>query len=113
MEELSAKVIAFSDDGRGVQSEEMMRQAMLKAKSLNKIIAAHCEDESLLNGAYIHDGAYASARGIKGISSESEWRQLERDLRLVRKQAAAIICAMSQPRNRWSLYAGPRRRGLM
>lgn len=96
MEELSSRVIAFSDDGRGVQSEEMMRQAMLKAKSLNKIIAAHCEDESLLNGAYIHDGAYASARGIKGISSESEWRQLERDLRLVRETGCSYhMCHVS------------------
>jgi dihydroorotase len=96
MEELSASVIAFSDDGKGVQSEELMRQAMLKAKSLGKIIAAHCEDESLLGGAYIHEGAYALGRGIKGISSESEWRQLERDLRLVRETGCGYhMCHVS------------------
>ena len=96
MEELSAKVIAFSDDGKGVQSEDMMRKAMLKAKSLGKIIAAHCENDSLLNGGYIHNGEYAMSKGIKGISSESEWKQLERDLRLVRETGCSYhMCHVS------------------
>ncbi|MBO5926101.1 MAG: dihydroorotase [Clostridia bacterium] len=81
----SPYVCAFSDDGRGVQSTELMEKAMLKAKSLNKIIVAHCEDNSLLFGGYIHDGEYAKLNGHKGISSESEWKQIERDIKLVKK----------------------------
>ena len=84
-EKLASKCIGFSDDGRGVQSEELMRQAMIKAKSLNKIIVAHCEDNSLLNGGYIHDGEYAKLHGHKGICSESEWGPIKRDLALAKE----------------------------
>ena len=83
MQSLSQNAIAFSDDGRGVQSETLMREAMLKAKSLGKMIVAHCEDNSLLHGGYIHDGAYAKAHGHKGICSESEFGPIARDLKLV------------------------------
>ncbi len=76
-------VIGFSDDGKGVQSENIMREAMRKAKALGKIIAAHCEDNSLLNGGYIHEGDYAKEHRHRGICSESEWKQVERDLKLV------------------------------
>ncbi|MGI6264236.1 MAG: dihydroorotase [Acutalibacteraceae bacterium] len=79
---MAGDVIAFSDDGRGVQSEELMREAMRTAKALDKLVVAHCEDNSLLHGGYVHDGAYAAAHGHKGICSESEWRPIERDLRL-------------------------------
>ena len=89
LDALAPNVIAFSDDGKGVQDEEMMRAAMKKARSLGKIIAAHCEDETLLKGGYIHDGEYAALKGHRGICSESEWRQIERDIRL----AAATGCA--------------------
>ena len=75
----------FSDDGKGVQSDEMMRNAMKQAKALDKIIVAHCEVNDLLNGGYIHDGEYAKAHGHKGICSESEWKQIERDLKLVKE----------------------------
>ena len=93
---LSPYCIAFSDDGRGVQNEDMMRSAMLKAKKLNKIIAAHCEDNSLLNGGYIHKGEYAAAHGHRGISSESEWRQIERDLRLAKETGCKYhVCHIS------------------
>ncbi len=85
MEDMSPFVVGYSDDGRGVQNGEMMRQAMLKAKELNKIIVAHCEDNSLLNGGYIHDGNYAKLNGHRGICSESEWRQIERDINLVKE----------------------------
>lgn len=85
MEALAPYVIAFSDDGRGVQSEELMLSAMKKAKALGKMIVAHCEVNSLLRGGYIHDGQYAAAHGHRGICSESEWRQIERDLRLAAK----------------------------
>ena len=95
-EALAPYCIAFSDDGRGVQSEAMMRSAMLKAKELGKIIAAHCEDNSLLDGGYIHKGEYAAAHGHKGISSESEWRQIERDLKLAKETGCKYhVCHIS------------------
>ncbi len=77
--------IAFSDDGRGVQDDELMRDAMKKAKELGKIIVAHCEVNDLLHGGYIHDGEYAKKNGHRGICSESEWKQIERDIALVRE----------------------------
>ena len=79
---LKDKCIAFSDDGSGVQSEEMMLSAMQAAAREDVIIAAHCEDNSWLHGGYIHDGRYCAQHGHKGICSESEWGQIERDLRL-------------------------------
>ena len=82
LEEMADAVIAFSDDGHGVQSEEMMKEAMRQAKSLDKKIVAHCEDNSLLNGGYIHDGEYAKLHGHKGICSESEWGPIKRDIEL-------------------------------
>lgn len=95
-EALALYCIAFSDDGRGVQNEDMMRSAMLKAKKLNKIIAAHCEDNSLLCGGYIHKGEYAAAHGHKGICSESEWRQIERDLKLAKETGCKYhVCHIS------------------
>ena len=96
MEGMADRVIAFSDDGRGVQTEEMMRAAMLKAKSLGKMIVAHCEDNSLLHGGYIHDGEYARAHGHRGISSESEWGQIKRDLMLAEQTGCAYhVCHIS------------------
>ena len=88
--------IAFSDDGRGVQSESLMRQAMEEAKRLGKMIVAHCEDNSLLHGGYIHDGAYAAAHGHRGICSESEWGPIARDLKLVEEIGCAYhVCHIS------------------
>lgn len=84
IDEIANNVAAFSDDGRGVQNDEIMRKAMTKIKEYNKIVAAHCEDNSLLKAGYIHDGEYAKLHNHKGISSESEWRQIERDLKLVK-----------------------------
>lgn len=96
MESMSDKVCAFSDDGKGVQNDEMMREAMAKAKRLGKIIAAHCEDNSLLFGGYIHDGEYAKAHGHRGISSASEYKQIERDLRLAEETGCAYhVCHIS------------------
>lgn len=96
MESMADNVCAFSDDGRGVQNDGMMREAMAKAKRLGKIIAAHCEDNSLLFGGYIHDGEYAKAHGHRGISSESEYRQIERDLRLAEETGCAYhVCHIS------------------
>ena len=96
MEAMAGDVIAFSDDGRGVQSDEMMKQAMLRAKSLGKMIVAHCEVNSLLGGGYIHDGEYAKAHGHRGICSESEWAQIARDIELLRDTGCAYhVCHIS------------------
>lgn len=84
MDAMKESVVGFSDDGRGVQSEELMNIAMAKAASLSKPIVAHCEVDELLRGGYIHDGDYAAAHNHKGICSESEWRQVERDIELAR-----------------------------
>ena len=96
MKALAPYCAAFSDDGRGVQSEDMMREAMIKAKALGKIIAAHCEDNSLLCGGYIHKGEYARLHGHKGICSESEWKPIERDLRLAKETGCKYhVCHIS------------------
>ena len=96
MEAISDKVCAFSDDGKGVQNDEMMQGAMTAAKRLGKIIAAHCEDNSLLFGGYIHDGEYAKAHGHRSISSASEYKQIERDLRLAEETGCAYhVCHIS------------------
>ena len=96
MDGMAKDIIAFSDDGRGVQSDEMMEEAMLKAKALGKMIVAHCEVNDLLKGGYIHDGEYAKANGHRGICSESEWKQIERDLKLVEKTGCSYhVCHIS------------------
>ena len=99
MAELAAMaphVVAFSDDGHGVQDDDMMRSAMREAKALGKLIVAHCEDNSLLRGGYIHDGAYARAHGHRGICSQSEWGQIARDLELVRETGCGYhVCHIS------------------
>ena len=96
MEAMAKDAVAFSDDGRGVQSEEMMRAAMEKAKSLGKMIVAHCEDNSLLHGGYIHDGEYAKSHGHRGICSESEWGPIARDIELVRESGCPYhVCHIS------------------
>lgn len=96
MENMSGNVIAFSDDGRGVQSRELMREAMLRAKSLGRMIVAHCEDNSLLHGGYIHDGNYARSHGHRGICSESEWGPIARDIELVKETGCAYhVCHIS------------------
>ena len=96
LEAMAPQAVAFSDDGKGVQNDDMMRQAMTRAKALDRIIAAHCEDNSLLRGGYIHDGAYARAHGHRGICSESEWGQIRRDLRLAEETGCAYhVCHIS------------------
>ncbi len=96
MDAMAENVIAFSDDGKGVQSDEMMEEAMLKAKSLGKMIVAHCEVNDLLKGGYIHDGEYAKVHGHKGICSESEWAQIARDIELVKKTGCPYhVCHIS------------------
>ena len=96
LEGMAPDVVGFSDDGRGVQSYDLMRQAMLRAKALGKPIVAHCEVNSLLRGGYIHDGDYAKAHGHRGICSESEWGQIARDLQLVKETGCAYhVCHVS------------------
>ncbi len=96
LEGMAPDVIGFSDDGKGVQDDDMMRQAMLRAKALGKMIVAHCEVNSLLRGGYIHDGVYAKANGHKGICSASEYEQIARDLKLVEETGCAYhVCHIS------------------
>ena len=96
LEGMAPNAIAFSDDGRGVQSDDMMKQAMLRAKALGKMIVAHCEVNDLLRGGYIHDGDYARTHGHRGICSESEWAQIARDLELIRETGCSYhVCHIS------------------
>ena len=96
LEAMAPKVVGFSDDGRGVQSPLLMEQAMRKARELGKLIVAHCEDNSLLRGGYIHDGRYAREHGHRGICSESEWGPIARDLELAAKTGASYhVCHIS------------------
>ena len=96
MEGMADSVAGFSDDGKGVQSREMMLEAMKRAAALGKIISAHCEDNSLLRGGYIHDGEYARAHGHRGISSESEYAPIIRDIPLVKESGVAYhVCHVS------------------
>ena len=93
---MAPDVIAFSDDGRGVQDENMMRDLMLRAKRLGKLVVAHCEDNSLLRGGYIHDGVYAEEHNHRGICSESEWGPIARDLKLAKETGCAYhVCHIS------------------
>ena len=96
MDGLAPFIAAFSDDGKGVQRSEMMENAMINARRLGRVLAAHCEDEEYLNGICLHDGAFARAHGLRGISAESEWRQIARDLALAEKTGCKYhVCHIS------------------
>ena len=96
IEELSSHVAGFSDDGRGIQDEGLMREAMERIAAAGSIIVEHCEVNSLLRGGYIHDGAYARAHGHRGICSESEWREIERNIRLSEETGCRLhVCHIS------------------
>ena len=96
LEGMASDAIAFSDDGKGVQDENMMRDLMLRAKTLGKMVVAHCEDNSLLRGGYIHDGVYAKEHDHRGICSESEWGPIARDLKLAKETGCAYhVCHIS------------------
>ena len=109
---LAPGVIAFSDDGRGVQSESLMREAMMQCRRLGKILAAHCEDNSLLHGGYIHDGSYARAHGHRGICSESEWGPIARDLRLAEQTGCAYHVCHVSTKESVALIRAAKRRGV-
>lgn len=96
MADMKFDVVGYSDDGRGVQEEGDMEKAMKLAASLGKPIVAHCEVNKLLNGGYIHDGEYARLHGHRGICSESEWQQVERDIELARRTGCQYhVCHVS------------------
>ena len=112
MSAMAPYVCGFSDDGRGVQPRELMRAAMLEAKRLGRPIAAHCEDNSLLRGGYIHDGEYAKAHGHRGICSESEWGPIARDIELLRETGCAYhVCHISTAESA-ALIRSAKREGL-
>lgn len=109
---LAPFVCGFSDDGSGVQDEEVMRRAMQGIAKTGKILAAHCEVNSLLRGGYIHDGEYARRHGHRGICSESEWREIERDIRLAEETGCRLhICHIST-RESVALIREAKRRGV-
>ena len=112
MEQLAPYVAGFSDDGSGVQDADVMRAAMCKAASLGKLIAAHCEDNTLLHGGYIHDGAYAHAHGHRGICSESEWGPIARDLRLAEETGCAYHVCHVSTKESVALIRAAKRRGV-
>ena len=95
-EALAADVVGFSDDGRGGQEETLMREAMRRIAATGRPVAAHCEVDALLHGGYIHDGDYCRLHGHRGICSESEWRQVERDIRLAAETGCRYhVCHVS------------------
>ncbi len=112
MAEMADRVCGFSDDGRGVQDEDLMRLAMQEAKRLDKVISAHCEVNSLLNGGYIHDGTYARLHGHRGISSESEWRMIERDIALAEETGVKYHVCHISTKESVSLIREAKRRGV-
>ncbi len=112
MAEIAPDVIGFSDDGRGVQSPEMMREAMVRAKALGKMIVAHCEDNSLLRGGYIHDGEYARAHGHKGICSESEWGPIARDIGLIEEVGCPYHVCHISTKESVAIIRDAKRRGV-
>lgn len=112
LEGTAEDVCGFSDDGRGVQNDNMMLTAMEKAKKLGKIIAAHCEDNSLLHGGYIHDGEYAKAHSHKGICSESEWEPIKRDIALAEKSGVSYHVCHISTKESVELIRDAKRRGV-
>ena len=113
MEAMAPYVAGFSDDGRGVQSEDMMRHAMEKARALGKIIVAHCEDETLLTpGWAVHDGAFAHRNGLPGNDPASEWRQVERDIRLVRETGCRYHVCHNSTKESVALIRAAKAEGL-
>ncbi|MDR0531821.1 MAG: dihydroorotase [Oscillospiraceae bacterium] len=112
MPALAPYVCGFSDDGRGIQDEALMRRAMQTAKALGKPIISHCEDQSLLRGGYVHEGSYARAHGHRGICSESEWGQLKRDLALVEETGCAYHMCHVSTKESVALLRGAKRKNL-
>lgn len=109
---LAPYVAGFSDDGRGVQSEDLMREAMKRCKAAGSIIVAHCEVDSLLNGGYIHEGKYAQEHNHRGISSASEWKEIERDIRLVEETGCRFHVCHISTKESVSLIRAAKRKGL-
>lgn len=112
LEDMAEHVPAFSDDGRGIENESIMKEAMLRAKKLDKIIAAHCEDKTLVNGGYIHNGEYAQNHGHRGISSESEYKPIERDLRLAEETGCKYHVCHVSTKESVELIRSAKRRGI-
>ena len=109
---LAPDVVGFSDDGRGVQSDELMEEAMRRAAKAGRPVVAHCEVDDLLRGGYIHDGEYCRAHGHKGICSESEWRQVERDIALAEKTGCQYHVCHVSTRESVELVRRAKARGL-
>ena len=111
-EALAPDVCGFSDDGTGVQDEEVMRRAMTEIAKTGKILAAHCEVEALLNKGYIHDGEYARRNNHRGICSESEWKEVERDIRLSEETGCRLHVCHISTKESVSLIRDAKARGI-
>ncbi len=111
-ETLAPLVAGFSDDGSGVQSAERMEEAMRGIAATGKILAAHCEVESLLRGGYIHDGEWAKAHGHKGICSESEWAEVKRDIEIAERTGCRLHCCHISTKESVELIRQAKRRGV-
>lgn len=111
-ETLAPLVAGFSDDGSGVQSAERMEEAMRGIAATGKILAAHCEVESLLRGGYIHDGEWAKAHGHKGICSESEWAEVRRDIEIAERTGCRLHCCHISTKESVELIRQAKRRGV-
>lgn len=109
---LREKVAGFSDDGSGIQSTDVMEKAMRECAAVGSMIAAHCEVNSLLNGGYIHEGEYAKAHGHRGICSESEWKEVERDIRLAEKTGCHLHVCHISTKESVDLIRDAKRRGV-
>ena len=109
---LAPWVVGFSDDGRGVQSAELMEEAMRRAAAVGRPIVAHCEVDDLLRGGYIHDGVYCRERGHRGICSESEWRQVERDIELSARTGCQYHVCHVSTKESVALIRAAKRRGV-
>lgn len=109
---LAPYVAGFSDDGKGVQSEELMREAMIRCKAADSIIVAHCEVDSLLHGGYVHEGQYAQIHQHRGICSESEWKEIERDIRLVEETGCRFHVCHISTKESVTLIREAKRKGL-
>lgn len=109
---LAPRVVGFSDDGRGVQEAALMEEAMRRAAAVDRPVVAHCEVDALLRGGYIHDGDYCRTHGHKGISSESEWRQVERDIELAARTGCRYHVCHVSTRESVALVREAKRSGL-
>ena len=91
-----AGAVAISDDGRPVENDEMLLCALMEGKRLGLPVLCHCEDLTQAAGGKVHEGRASELLGVKGMSSSSEYGDIERTIRLAEQVNAAVhICHVS------------------